>query len=70
MTFSGSEVAAICSCPINVYLVGDLKFFVQMSGRDGMSSYWCMWCLLRPTEWRTFAENKDAVPEKGNNVGH
>ncbi len=51
VTFSGFEVAAICNCSINIYLGGDLKFYAQMSGRDGMSSYWCMWQMLHPAEW-------------------
>ncbi len=28
-----------CSCPIQLFLVGDLKFYAQMSGREDMSSY-------------------------------
>ncbi len=39
-----------CSCPLEAYLVGDLKFYAQMSGREDMSSYWCMWCMLHPSE--------------------
>ncbi len=54
----------IVDCPINLYLVGDLKFYAQMSGREGMSSYWCMWCQLHPSEWRTFQKNSSAVPEE------
>jgi hypothetical protein len=49
-----------CSCPLQVYLVGDLKFNAQMSGKQDMSSYWCMWCMLHPSEWRTFCDNCDA----------
>jgi len=29
-----------------------------------MSSYWCMWCQLHPSQWRTFMENSSAVPEE------
>jgi hypothetical protein len=32
-----------CSCPLQLYLVGDSKFYAQMSGSEDMSSYWCMW---------------------------
>jgi len=53
-----------CSCPIQLFLVGDLKFYAQMSGREDMSSYWCMWCMLHPSEWRSFGESSDSVPEK------
>ncbi len=47
-----------------MYLVGDLKFYAQMAGREGMSSYWCMWCILHPSEWRTFRENQASVEEE------
>jgi hypothetical protein len=47
-----------------VYLVGDLIFYAQMSGREAMSSAWCMWCMPHPSEWRTFGENKDSIPEE------
>jgi hypothetical protein len=59
----GTQSNLIVDCPINLYLVGDLKFYAQMSGREGMSSYWCMWCQLHPSEWRSFQENSSAVPE-------
>jgi hypothetical protein len=35
-----------------------------MSGREDMSSFWCIWCVLHPNTWKTFHENKDAVPEE------
>ena len=59
-----SNKSVLCNCPIQVYLVGDLKFYAQMSGREDMSSAWCMWCMLHPSEWRTFGENKDSIPEE------
>jgi len=52
------------SCPLQLYLVGDLKFYAQMSGREDMSSYWCMWCMLHPSEWRTFCDNCDSIPDE------
>jgi hypothetical protein len=53
----------VCQC-LKVYLVGDLKFYAQIAGREGMSSYWCMWCILHPSEWRTFRESPASVPEE------
>ncbi len=41
----------IVNCSANLFLVGNLKFYTQMSGREGMSSYWCMLCQLHPSEW-------------------
>jgi hypothetical protein len=35
-----------------------------MSGREDMSGYWCMWCMLHPSEWRSFGENPNSIPEK------
>ena len=29
-----------------------------------MSSYWCMWCMLHPSEWRTFCDNCDSIPDE------
>jgi len=49
-----------CNCPVQVYLAGDLKFYAQMSGREDMSSFWCMWCVLHPNSWKTFHENNMA----------
>jgi len=40
----------IYDCPIEVFLVGYLKFYAQMAGREGMSSKWCMWCTLHLSE--------------------
>ncbi len=48
---------------MHIYLAGDQKFYAQISGRDGMSSYWCMWCMSHPSEWRTFGENTEIIPE-------
>jgi hypothetical protein len=53
-----------CSCPLKLYLVGDLKFYTQMSGREDMSSFWCMWCMLHPSELRSFGDNPDSVPNE------
>jgi hypothetical protein len=61
VSFSGDD-SGICNVPTRPVLVGDLKFYAQMSGRDGMSSSWCMWCQLHPSEWKTFFERKDDIP--------
>jgi len=66
VSFSQQPVQSdlIINCSAQIYLVGDLKFYAQMSGRDGMSSYWCMWCQLHPLQWRNFMDNSSAVPEE------
>ena len=65
LSFSNADnPSLLCSCATKVYLVGDLKFYAQMAGREGMSSYWCIWCALHPSEWRSFRDNPDAVSEE------
>jgi hypothetical protein len=39
-------------------VVGDLKFYAQMLGRDNMSGSWCVWCKRAPNQWNT----QDNVP--------
>ncbi len=66
VSFSSVDMPShlIVNCSTNLYLVGNLKFYAQMSGREGMSSYWYMWCQLHPSEWQTFQDNPLAVPEE------
>lgn len=45
--------------PISIFINGDLKFFAQMLGRDGMSTSWCMYCKIHPKDWSGLV----AVPE-------
>ena len=33
-------------------IVGDLKYFAQLQGRDNMSGSWCMWCMSHPNDWK------------------
>ena len=61
VSFSGDD-SSICNVPTRLVLVGDLKFYAQMSGRDGMSSSWCMWCQLHPSEWKKFFERNGDIP--------
>ena len=47
-----AEQPAMCDVPIRLFINGDLKFFAQILGRDGMSSSWCMWCQVHPSGWK------------------
>jgi hypothetical protein len=38
--------------PTSLFVNGDLKYFAQMLGHDGMSTSWCMWCQAHPNEWK------------------
>ncbi len=59
-----SDRSIHCNFPVQVYLAGDLKFYAKMSGREDMSSFWCMWCKLHPSTWKTFHETKDVVTDE------
>ena len=39
--------------PSRLLIVGDLKFFAQLQGRDNMSGSSCMWCTSHPQDWKT-----------------
>jgi hypothetical protein len=41
VSFSSVDMPSnlIVNCSANLYIVGNLKFYAQMSGREGMSSY-------------------------------
>jgi hypothetical protein len=47
------EQAPLCHAPINIFVHGDLKFFAQVLGQNGMSSSWCMYCNLHPNQWKS-----------------
>jgi hypothetical protein len=48
----------LCVAELHLFVVGDLKFYAQMLGRDNMSGSWCMWCKRAPNQWNT----QDNVP--------
>jgi hypothetical protein len=50
-------VDIICTVPNRLLIVGNLKFFAQMLGRENMSGSWCMWCHSHPSEWHSFGQN-------------
>ena len=49
---------SLCDAEIRLFVVGDLKFYAQMLGRDNMSGSWCMWCRMAPTQWN----KEDGIP--------
>jgi len=36
---------------LSFFIHGDLKYYVQMLGREGMSTAWCIWCQAHPSKW-------------------
>jgi hypothetical protein len=55
LSFDEAEIQegeTICNVPCQVFINGDLKYFAQLLGHEGMSSSWCMWCQSHPSEWK------------------
>jgi hypothetical protein len=53
LTFArDNNYAIVCNVPIHLFINGDMKFFAQMLGREGMSSSWCMYCQVHPKDWK------------------
>jgi hypothetical protein len=46
-----SENLTICDVSNRLFINGDFKYFVQMLGREGLSTSWCMWCEAHPNQW-------------------
>jgi hypothetical protein len=46
------EGEVVCNVPCELFINGDLKYFAQLLGCEGMSSSWCMWCQTHPSEWK------------------
>jgi len=46
------EGELICNVPCELFVNGDLKYFAQLLGWEGISSSWCMWCQSHPSEWK------------------
>ena len=51
----------VCDVPTTLVVVGDLKFYSQVLGKENMSSCWCCWCTTHPSQWKTLhtAENRN-----------
>ena len=48
----GTEDDSIRNVNTRVFVVGDLKFYAHVLGRENMSSFWCMWCDAHPNTWQ------------------
>ncbi len=58
--FAPGAADTICDVNTRVLVVGDLKFYAQILGRENMSSYWCMWCNTHPSTWPDLSTCSDA----------
>ena len=45
------DLTIICDVPTHLVVVGDLKFYFQILGRENMSGSWCIWCQRHPSDW-------------------
>jgi hypothetical protein len=50
LSFFNDEQEVICNVPIHLYINGNMKYFAQMLGREGMSTSWCMYCETHPND--------------------
>jgi hypothetical protein len=48
-------VTQVCSVQNTIVVVGDLKFYAQLLGRENMSGSCCMWCDMHPSHWNNDA---------------
>jgi hypothetical protein len=44
--------AAVSNVLCLILVVGDLKYYTQLLGRENMSSSWCIWCQSHPSNWK------------------
>jgi hypothetical protein len=51
--------SVVVDVPLHLYVHGNLKFFAQVLGRNGMSSSWCMWCKKHPSEWLSLYQEQN-----------
>jgi hypothetical protein len=49
-----SEQSLVCSVACQILIVGDLKYYAQLLGRENMSSSWCIWCTSHPSTWKQY----------------
>jgi hypothetical protein len=61
LSFCTNEQEAICDVPIHLYVDGDIKYFVQMLGREGMSTSCCMYCQTHPNDWKGLQSVPDNI---------
>jgi hypothetical protein len=61
LSFFNDKQEAICNVPIHLYIIGDMKYFAQMLGREGMSTSWCMYCQTHPKDWKGLQSIPDDV---------
>jgi hypothetical protein len=62
VSFTNGSEGAICDVNNRVLVVGDLKFYAQILGRENTSSFWCMWCNAHPNTWKDMNYNSDLIP--------
>ncbi len=51
----------ISNVPLRIFTIGDLKFAFQLTGREGYSTKWHLWCNLSPAQWKVDRAEQPAV---------
>jgi len=47
----GYSQKSVVGQPINIYIVGDIKWLCMLVGMEDMAMHWCVHCLLSKEEW-------------------
>ena len=47
--------------PMELFLIGDLKFLFMVVGRSGLSGHWCLYCKLKKSEWKLKHKEKNSI---------
>ena len=42
-------------------MCGDLKYLLQVFGREGLSSHHCLWCRMKAPEWKKIHAYKNSI---------
>jgi len=64
--FTKEDCVILCNTKLRIFGVGDLKFFFQMLGRENMSSSWCFYCNLSPSQWKHERSNRGNILHEEN----
>ena len=46
---------------MELFLIGDLKFLFMVLGRSGFCGNWCLYCMLKKSEWIKQHQEKDSI---------
>ena len=53
-----SNYISFISVPIIILVSSNFLFFASIVGENNMFGHWCHWCMLSPTEWKSWGHEK------------